>query len=176
MRWLMPWILLGLASAVSADSLRYLLQLRLPGRGRGELQRRAVDAGAGLARRCPQCRRGARRLSLAIGWLLGWAGEQTPIAADRGGNFADDGVYGRMDCIDHSTTTTRLLRLLESRRWLQFHRVLEPVRRVLYLFEFHYSAQIEELEACWRQNLLRLRSRRVMSSIAGFATTVSRRW
>jgi hypothetical protein len=44
------------------------------------------------------------KLSLTIGWLLGWAGRQTPIAADRGGNAADEGVYGRMDCIDHSTT------------------------------------------------------------------------
>jgi hypothetical protein len=57
---------------------------------------------------------------------------------------ADDGVHGRMDCIDHSTTTTRLLRLLENRGWLQFHRVLEPVRRIRYLFAVHFSAQIEE--------------------------------
>jgi hypothetical protein len=85
------------------------------------------------------------RLSQAVGWLLGWAGQQTPIAADRGGNVADAGVYGRMDCIDHATTTTRLLRLLESRGWLQFHRVLEPVRRIRYLVAVHFSAQIEEL-------------------------------
>ena len=87
------------------------------------------------------------KLSLAMGWLLGWAGQQTPVAADRGGNTADNGVYGRMDCIDHSTTGTRLLRMLEARGWLQFHRVLEPVQRVLYLFEVHYSAQVEVLEA-----------------------------
>ncbi|WP_211203649.1 hypothetical protein [Candidatus Accumulibacter phosphatis] len=87
------------------------------------------------------------KLALAIGQLHGWAGRQTPIAADRGGNTADDGVYGRMDCIDHSTTTTRLLRLLEERGWLRFHRVLEPVSRVLYMFQVHYSAQIEEIAA-----------------------------
>ncbi|WP_313954140.1 hypothetical protein [Accumulibacter sp.] len=86
-----------------------------------------------------------QKLSLVIGWLLGWAGQQTPISADRGGNWADDGVYGRMDCIDHSTTTTRLLRLLETRGWLRFHRVLEPEYRVRYLFQVHYSAQIEEV-------------------------------
>ncbi|WP_295511086.1 hypothetical protein [Accumulibacter sp.] len=86
-------------------------------------------------------------LSLAVGWLLGWAGQQTPVSADRGGNTADDGVEGRMDCIDHSTTTTRLLRLLEARGWLRFHRVLEPVSRVRYLFQVHYSAQIEETGA-----------------------------
>lgn len=86
-----------------------------------------------------------RRLSPAIGWLLGWAGEQSPIGADRGGNVADQGVFGRMDCIDHSTTTTRLLRLLEARGWLRFHRVVEPALRIRYLFAAHYSARIEEI-------------------------------
>ena len=82
----------------------------------------------------------------AIGRLLGWAGQQSPISADRGGNYADDAVYGRMYCIDHSTTTTRLLRLLERRGLLRFHRVLEPVRRLRFLVSEHYSAQIEEIE------------------------------
>ncbi|WP_363323665.1 hypothetical protein [Accumulibacter sp.] len=85
------------------------------------------------------------RLSPVIGWLLGWAGEQSPISADRGGNVADQGVDGRMDCIDHATTTTRLLRLLEGRGWLRFHRVLEPEYRVRYLFQVHYAALIEEI-------------------------------
>ena len=80
----------------------------------------------------------------AVGRLLGWAGRQSPIAADRGGNYADDAVYGRMDCIDHSTTTTRLLHLLDSRGWLRFHRVLEPAQRWRFLLFQHYSAQIEE--------------------------------
>ena len=84
-------------------------------------------------------------LGAAIGRLLGWAGEQSPIKADRGGNYADDGVNGRMDCIDHSLTTTRLLQLIERRGWLRYHRVLERVlRRRLLIFE-HYSAQIEEV-------------------------------
>ncbi len=87
------------------------------------------------------------RLSLAVGWMLGWAGEQTPIWADRGGNFADQAVFGRMDCIDHSTTTTRLLQLLAARGWLRFHQVAEPVRRVRYLLQLHFSAQIQEKSA-----------------------------
>ncbi len=84
-------------------------------------------------------------LGVAIGWMLGWAGRQTPIAADRGGNMADDGVYGRMDCIDHATTTTRLLRLLERRGALHFHRVLAPVRRARLLIFEHHAAQVAEL-------------------------------
>lgn len=85
-------------------------------------------------------------LGVAIGWMLGWAGRQTPISADRGGNYADGGVHGRMDCIDHSTTTTRLLRLLERHGWLRFHRVNEPVLRTNFLVLEHYSAQIEDLQ------------------------------
>ncbi|GHU33788.1 hypothetical protein AGMMS50256_26390 [Betaproteobacteria bacterium] len=81
----------------------------------------------------------------AVGRLLGWAGQQSPIFADRGGNYADDAIYGRMDCIDHSTTTTRLLRLLERRGLLRFHRVLEPVRRLRFLALQHYSAVVEEI-------------------------------
>lgn len=86
-------------------------------------------------------------LGVAVGWMLGWAGQQTPVSADRGGNHADDGVHGRMDCIDHATTTTRLLRLFERRGWLRFHRVVEPALRTNFLIFDHYSAQIEALEA-----------------------------
>ncbi|CAI06645.1 hypothetical protein [Aromatoleum aromaticum] len=83
-------------------------------------------------------------ISLAVAALHRIAGEQSPIAADRAGNFLDDGVNGRMDCIDHATTTTRLLALMASRGWLRFHRVLEPARRSRVIFQ-HFSALIEEV-------------------------------
>ena len=85
-------------------------------------------------------------LSRAVGLLYRMAGEQSPIAADRGGNYPDQGADGRMDCIDHSTTTTRLLELVETRGWLRFHRVLAPARRTRFVFQ-HFSAVIEEVEA-----------------------------
>ena len=85
-------------------------------------------------------------ISVAVGRLLGWAGEQSPISADRGGNYADDAVYGRMDCIDHSTTTTRLLRMMESQGMLRYHRVLEPLLRHRLLIFDHFAALIEESE------------------------------
>lgn len=88
-----------------------------------------------------------QHLALAIGQLLAWAGEQTPIHADRGGNYADDGVFGRMDCIDHATTTTGLLRLIEEHGWLRFHRVVEPAWRLRFLVLEHHAAQIEEVAA-----------------------------
>lgn len=81
-------------------------------------------------------------LAMVIGQLYAWAGEQTPIHADRAGNVADGGAYGAMDCIDHSTTTTRFLRLLERRGALHFHHVQEPARRG-WIFQ-HYTAVIEE--------------------------------
>lgn len=86
-------------------------------------------------------------LGLAIGRLYAWAGEQSPIHNDRGGDYADQGVDGRMDCIDHATSTTRLLRLLEARGWLRFHRVLEPLRRTRFVVAQHFSAVVEELAA-----------------------------
>ena len=86
-------------------------------------------------------------IAVAIGRLLDWAGKQSPIFADRGGNYADGGVSGMMDCIDHSTTTTRLLRLISAQGWLHYHRVLEPVRRSRFVVFEHYSALIEEVDA-----------------------------
>lgn len=86
-------------------------------------------------------------LAQSVGRLLGWAGEQSPVHNDRGGNFPDEGVDGRMDCIDHSTTTTRLLKMLERNGMLNWHRVLEPLRRTRVILFQHFSAVIEELPA-----------------------------
>ncbi len=85
-------------------------------------------------------------LSAVVGLFYGWAGEQTPIWRDRGGNYDDEqDQSGRMDCIDHSTTTTRFLEMLARRGWLHFHRVLPIVRRSRFLIDQHFSAAIEEL-------------------------------
>jgi hypothetical protein len=80
-----------------------------------------------------------------VGRLLEWAGQQSPIGADRGGNYPDDAIYGRMDCIDHAVTTTRLLRFVERRGLLRFHRAMEPALRLRFMFFQHYSALIEEI-------------------------------
>lgn len=82
-------------------------------------------------------------LSAALGLLYAIAGARTPLGADRAGNYLDLGEDGRMDCIDHSTSTTRLLRLIEARGWLRFHRVAPPARRTRFIFQ-HFSAVIEE--------------------------------
>lgn len=86
------------------------------------------------------------RLAEEVGRLYRLAATQTPVGADRSGNFLDQGVDGRMDCIDHSTSTTRLLELLEARGALRFHRVVEPARRTRLILQ-HFSAVIEVLSA-----------------------------
>lgn len=84
-------------------------------------------------------------LALVVGQFYAWAGQQSPIANDRGGDFADEEVAGRMDCIDHATSTTRLLRMFEALGLLRFHRVLEPVRRTRFFVAQHFSAAVEQI-------------------------------
>lgn len=86
-------------------------------------------------------------IARAVGQMLAWAGEQTPISADRGGNYADEGVRGRMDCIDHSTTSAQLLMLIERHGWLRYHRVLDIAQRKRFLLFDHFAAQIGEVDA-----------------------------
>ncbi len=104
-----------------------------------------VDEALGLLDGAGDAAGEREAIAKAVGLLYREAGRQTPIAADRAGNFLDQGVEGRMDCIDHSATTTRLLELIAARGGLRFHRVLEPARRTRLLFQ-HYSAAIEEIE------------------------------
>jgi len=84
-------------------------------------------------------------IARAVGRMYRISGKQTPIFADRAGNLRDKGAYGRMDCIDHSTTTASFLALMQERGWLTFHQVeSEPVRRSRFIFA-HYSAAIERV-------------------------------
>ena len=83
-------------------------------------------------------------VSRAIGQMYAIAGEQTPVWRDKGGNYADGGVNGQMDCIDHSTNTDLFLRLLQARGWLRFHELLEPLERTRFIFAVHWSARIRE--------------------------------
>lgn len=115
------------ADVVYADDQLHTLDLMLAQADNAEQEREAIAS--------------------AIGQMLAWAGEQTPISADRGGNTADAGVEGRMDCIDHSTTSTQLLRLIERHGWLRYHRVLDIVQRKRFLLFDHFAAQIGEVDA-----------------------------
>ena len=84
-------------------------------------------------------------LAEVVGQLYAWAGEQSDVHRDRGGNYADGGQPGKMDCIDHSASTTRLLKLLESRGYLRWHWVLDiEERHIAWIFSTHLSAVIQE--------------------------------
>lgn len=84
-------------------------------------------------------------LAEAIGQLYAWAGEQSEVKNDRGGNIADDGVSGKMDCIDHSTSTMRLLQMLDDYGYLRWHQVSAiDVRHWGLVFPAHYAVVIEE--------------------------------
>lgn len=83
-------------------------------------------------------------LSEVLGRMYRMAGAQTPIWRDKGGNTEDDGVEGRMDCIDHSTTTTRFLELIAGKGWLRYHQIQpRQMRRRGLIFE-HWTAVLRD--------------------------------
>ncbi len=88
-----------------------------------------------------------KAISQAIGLFQIFAGQQTPTFRDRGRNIPDEGVDGRMDCIDHAHNSSAYLRLMEERGWLRFHRVLDPVKRAPLIFNEHWSARIADKES-----------------------------
>jgi hypothetical protein len=81
-------------------------------------------------------------VSQAMGLLETFSGQQTPIWRDKGENYNDNGVDGRMDCIDHSTNTTTYLRLLERKGWLKFHRVGDRIYRAPIIINPHWTASM----------------------------------
>jgi hypothetical protein len=85
-----------------------------------------------------------RAIASAVAKLYAVAATQSPIGADRGGNIEDDGVEGRMDCIDHSTNTTTWLTLLAENGWLRHHDVGDRVRRSRFVIFEHWSATVVE--------------------------------
>ena len=87
-----------------------------------------------------------KAISVAIGRMYAIAGEQTPVWRDKGGNYADGGDDGKMDCVDHSTNTSTFLRLMQARGWLRFHEVLEPLMRRRFFFAEHRAARVRERE------------------------------
>ena len=74
------------------------------------------------------------------------AAAQTPIAADEPGNEEDETVAGRMDCIDHSSTTANILSLLQHKKALRWHQV-GPYAHRTWLVASHYSATLVEVDA-----------------------------
>ncbi len=146
MRWLVVAMMLLGGQAVADESVGIChgygcvaqASIRFTDGQLGDVRRMLLAASDAASER--------RILADVIGLFYGWAGEQSDIHNDRAGNFDDGYRSGRMDCIDHSTSTTRLLNLLAARGYLRWHRVLEPeVRSRISLFFVHWTAVIEEL-------------------------------
>jgi hypothetical protein len=83
-------------------------------------------------------------LGRAIGRMYYFAGDTTPIWHDHGLNFFDDGVNGKMDCIDHSHNTDEFLHLLDRRGLLRYHDVRSKVRRMAFLVAEHWTARVAD--------------------------------
>lgn len=81
-------------------------------------------------------------IALVIGRMHAFAGGQSPIGSDRGGDSDDDDLDGRMDCLDHSVTTSNFLAVLQQRGLLRFHELKPPAVRGI-IWE-HWSARVAE--------------------------------
>jgi hypothetical protein len=75
------------------------------------------------------------------------AAKYSPIASDRGGNFKDASVKGRMDCVDHSRNDTTFLNYIQQQGWLNYHQIGEIVWRNPLLINLHYASQIIDINA-----------------------------
>lgn len=91
-------------------------------------------------------------LAVAVARMFEWAGERLVIGKDRAGNFDDFDIDGRMDCVDHSINTTRLLDLLERRNWLRFHGLISPEERHRFFVFRHRTAVIQEKRSTSRND------------------------
>jgi hypothetical protein len=83
-------------------------------------------------------------IARAVATMHDLAATQTPTRNDRPGNFEDELVSGRMDCIDHASNSTTYLNFLQARGWLKHHRVLTPLRRAPWLLDVHWGARIAD--------------------------------
>jgi hypothetical protein len=109
-----------------------------------ELDENVLHVVGRLLLRSDDAAREREAIALAIGLFEVFVGQQTPTWADKGRNVDDDGLEGRMDCIDESANASSYLRLLEGKGWLKYHRVLDPLKRAPRLLDDHWAARIVE--------------------------------
>lgn len=143
------WVTLLLCSglAAQADEVSICYNYDCAATARVDLRADELNAAGRLLLRTSDAVEERESISRAIGLFEFSAGQQTPTWVDKGRNVNDDGVDGRMDCIDESANATAYLNLLEGRGWLKRHRVLEPVKRAPLLVNVHWAARIVEKES-----------------------------
>lgn len=140
--WLIVMLCSGLAAQAEEVSICYNYDCAVT--AKVDLRGNELRAARRLLLRATDAVEEREAISLAIGLFEVAAGRQTPTWADKGRNVNDDGVDGRMDCIDESANATAYLHLLEGRGWLKYHLVLEPVKRAPLLVNDHWAARIAE--------------------------------
>jgi hypothetical protein len=143
----MPWLfilILCLSQAAPADEVSICYNYDCAVTAKVNLWGNERRAARRLLLRATDAVEEREAISLTIALFELSAGRQTPTWADKGRNANDDSVDGRMDCIDESTNATTYLRLLESKGWLKFHRVLDQVKRAPLLVNNHWAARIVE--------------------------------
>ncbi len=82
----------------------------------------------------------------AIARLETLAGAITGTWRDRPENQGDPADPGQLDCVAESRNSHTYLTLLRDQGLLRWHRVLERQSRNPWLFDFHWSAAIQELD------------------------------
>lgn len=144
--WALALVLVALPATAAVD-VSVCFNYGCLSEARVRLPERLLSSIGGDLAGAVDARSERERVARAVGRMYREAGRQSPIAADRAGDYDDDGAYGKMDCIDHAVSTTRLLQVLEARGLLHFHRVGPQVRRTRFLIFQHFSAMLEEIGA-----------------------------
>lgn len=141
------WLLLAAAAAHAEETVRVCYNWECSVETEVPLMRSDLRPAARLFLEAHDAASEREAIRRAIAVLATTVARATPIGSDLPGNLLDYGVDGRMDCIDHSRTTSEYLRLFERRHWLRFHRVREPVVRAPLLVNVHWAALIEERDS-----------------------------
>lgn len=82
----------------------------------------------------------------AIALMERFSGEISGTYLDKAGNYPGADIPGQMDCIDESTNTYQYLFALQDLGLLQWHRVDQKQRRIVW-FITHWTATIREIDS-----------------------------
>ncbi|MCU7836320.1 MAG: hypothetical protein KZQ83_13845 [gamma proteobacterium symbiont of Taylorina sp.] len=75
------------------------------------------------------------------------AGKQTPVYNDRGKNYNDGLLPGRMDCIDETVNTVHYLQFIANLNVLKWHSIEAPLYRSPWFIGQHWSAHIKDISS-----------------------------
>ena len=84
-----------------------------------------------------------QQIRQAIALMETYAGQLTGSEKDQGGNYNGSNLTFQQDCIDESTNTYQYLQALQRRELLQWHRVAQKKRRIVW-FVTHWTAVIQQ--------------------------------